>query len=73
VYLSTPLEVCEKRDRKGMYAKARKGLVKNFTGISDPYEVPQNPDITIDTSTCTVMEAVDMIFKRLIDDAYVKY
>ena len=50
VHVSTPLEVCEKRDRKGLYAKARAGVIKEFTGISDPYEEPQNPDMRIDTS-----------------------
>lgn len=47
VYISTPLEVCEKRDPKGLYKKVRKGLIKNFTGISDPYEKPQKPEIEI--------------------------
>ncbi len=48
-YVSTPIEICEKRDRKGLYAKARAGLIKGFTGIDDPYEVPENPEIVIDT------------------------
>tara|TARA_Y100000817_G_scaffold187434_1_gene146471 strand:+ start:7 stop:1656 length:1650 start_codon:yes stop_codon:yes gene_type:complete len=50
VFVSTPLEVCEKRDSKGLYALARKGVIKEFTGISDPYEEPENPDIIIDSS-----------------------
>ena len=50
VHLSTPLEVCEQRDRKGLYAKARAGILKEFTGISDPYEVPENPELRIDTA-----------------------
>jgi sulfate adenylyltransferase len=49
VYVSTPIEVCESRDRKGLYAKARAGILKGFTGIDDPYEVPQHPEIVIDT------------------------
>ena len=49
VFVATPLEVCEARDRKGLYAKARAGLIKGFTGIDDPYEEPQNPEIMIDT------------------------
>jgi len=49
VYVSTPIEVCEKRDRKGLYAKARAGVIKGFTGIDDPYEVPENAEIVIDT------------------------
>jgi adenylylsulfate kinase len=63
VYVSTPLEVCEKRDTKGMYAKARKGEIKHFTGISDPYEVPDIPDITIDTTNVSVEEAVKKVMK----------
>lgn len=54
IYLSTPIKVCEKRDVKGMYAKARKGEIKNFTGIDSPYEVPSNPFITLDTTTLTI-------------------
>tara|TARA_B100000401_G_scaffold244739_1_gene165990 strand:+ start:5 stop:925 length:921 start_codon:yes stop_codon:yes gene_type:complete len=50
VFVSTPLEVCEQRDSKGLYALARKGVIKEFTGISDPYEKPENPDIIIDSS-----------------------
>jgi sulfate adenylyltransferase len=50
VYVSTPLEVCEARDSKGLYAKARQGLITGFTGISDPYEPPANPDIIINTA-----------------------
>jgi sulfate adenylyltransferase len=50
VYVSTPIEVCEQRDRKGMYAKARAGIIKGFTGIDDPYDVPENAEIVIDTS-----------------------
>lgn len=64
VYVSTPLEVCESRDVKGLYAKARRGEIPNFTGITDVYEAPVNADLTIDTSVCTVDEAVDVIMKR---------
>ena len=49
VHIATPLEVCEQRDRKGLYAKARAGIIKEFTGISDPYEAPENPELFIDT------------------------
>jgi sulfate adenylyltransferase len=65
VHLSTALEVCEKRDRKGLYAKARAGLVKQFTGISDPYEVPEDADVTLDTSDLTPEEAAQEIFLHL--------
>ena len=50
VHVATPIEVCEQRDRKGLYAKARAGMIKEFTGISDPYEVPTNAEVMIDTA-----------------------
>ncbi len=62
VHLSTPLEVCEQRDRKGLYAKARAGILKEFTGISDPYEVPENPELRIDTQGVTP----DMVAHRIL-------
>jgi sulfate adenylyltransferase len=65
VYLSTPLEVCEMRDRKGLYAKARAGLVQQFTGISDPYEAPQDADVVIDTNLMDPEEAAREIFLHL--------
>lgn len=65
VHLSTPLGVCESRDRKGLYAKARAGLVPQFTGISDPYEVPQDAEIALDTSDLTPEEAAQQIFLHL--------
>lgn len=65
VYVATPLEVCEARDRKGLYAKARAGLITGFTGISDPYEPPVEADITIDTTDCTPGEAADRIVLQL--------
>lgn len=65
VYVSTPLEVCEERDTKGLYAKARSGLLSNFTGISDPYETPVNPDLVIDTSSLSVTGAVEQITHKL--------
>ena len=65
VYVSTPLEVCEKRDRKGLYAKARAGVIKGVTGIDDPYEEPVNPDIVIDTAGLTPELAAHRIFVKL--------
>lgn len=65
IYVSTPLEVCEERDRKGLYAKARAGMIKEFTGISDPYEVPENPDLVIDTRQCSPEEAAQMVLLKL--------
>jgi len=65
VHLSTSLEICEGRDRKGLYAKARAGLVKEFTGISDPYEGPTDAEVVIDTSELTPEEAAQEIFLHL--------
>ena len=65
VYVSTPLEECEKRDVKGLYKKARRGEIPNFTGVTSVYEVPQNPDLVVDTSQCGMEEAVDRILAAL--------
>jgi sulfate adenylyltransferase len=61
VYISTPLAVCETRDPKGLYRKARRGELKGFTGIDDPFEVPEQPDLHIDTSKLSVDEGVQRI------------
>ena len=70
IHVCTPLEVCEARDRKGLYAKARKGIIPEFTGISDPYEVPEHPEITIDTTDLTPMQAAQEIFLFLFAKGY---
>ena len=70
VYVCTPLKVCEARDRKGLYARARKGIIPEFTGISDPYEVPEHPEITIDTTDLTPMQAAQEIFLYLFAKGY---
>lgn len=70
IYVCTPLEVCEARDRKGLYAKARRGIIPEFTGISDPYEVPERPEITIDTTGLTPMQAAQEIFLYLFAKGY---
>ncbi|WP_163337122.1 bifunctional sulfate adenylyltransferase/adenylylsulfate kinase [Desulfopila sp. IMCC35008] len=72
VHVSTPLEVCEQRDRKGLYAKARAGKVKGVTGITDPYNPPSNPELTIDTTEITPMEAVQEILLYLEQQGYVE-
>lgn len=64
VYVATPLEVCEQRDPKGLYAMARQNRIKDFTGIDAPYEIPSYPDITIDTSITTTQQAVNMIMAK---------
>ena len=65
IFVSTPLEICEKRDTKGLYKKARSGEIKNFTGIHSVYEEPENPDIKIDTSDRDIEECVDYLFKKI--------
>ncbi len=71
VYLETPLDVCEGRDRKGLYAKARAGLVQQFTGISDPYEEPTDADVVINTSEVSPEEAAQQIFLHLEKEGYI--
>ena len=68
VFIDTPLSVAEQRDVKGLYAKARSGQLKNFTGIDSPYEPPQSPDIHIDTTTLSVDEAAERIAKYLVGE-----
>ncbi len=65
IYVATPLEVCEQRDRKGLYAKARAGVVPAFTGVSDPYEEPTDADLVVDTTHMTVDEAVNLVLDHL--------
>ena len=73
VYIKCPIDVCEQRDTKGLYKKARAGEVKEFTGISAPYEEPLNPELTIDTSTMTVDESTRAIVQYLEQKGYVKF
>jgi sulfate adenylyltransferase len=70
IHVSTPLEVCEARDRKGLYAKARKGIIPEFTGISDPYEVPERPELRIDTSQLGPTEAAQEVLLYLFKEGY---
>ena len=71
VFVKCPLEVCEERDVKGLYAKARAGEIKNFTGISDPYEEPENAEMTVDTSQSTLEAEVDAIIGYLRENGYI--
>lgn len=71
VYVDTPLALCEERDVKGMYAAARAGRIKGFTGVDDPYEVPRKPDVTLRTDTSTAMECAQAVFERLVQGGYV--
>ncbi|HVM39828.1 MAG TPA: bifunctional sulfate adenylyltransferase/adenylylsulfate kinase [Acidimicrobiia bacterium] len=70
VYVDTPIEVCEERDRKGLYAKARAGIIKEFTGISDPYEEPEDADHVVDTTTTSPEEAANEILLHLEREGY---
>ena len=71
VYVSTPIETCEKRDVKGLYAKARSGMIKGFTGIDDPYQIPENPEIKVDTTNITIDESVDIILSFLKKEGFI--
>jgi len=71
IYIKCPLDVCEQRDVKGLYKKARAGEIKHFTGIASPYEEPNNPEITIDTSKLNIEESVDKIISYLLKHSYI--
>ena len=64
IYVATPLEECERRDVKGLYARARRGEIPNFTGISDPYEAPGHPELTLDTRVLSVEQSVAKVLER---------
>ena len=65
IFVATPLDECERRDVKGLYARARRGEIRNFTGIDDPYEAPDNPELTLDTRALGVDQCVDRVLDRL--------
>lgn len=68
LYIATPLETCIKRDAKGLYEKAQKGEIKDFTGINSPYEVPSNPDIIVDTTIDTIETSLEIITDWLLEN-----
>jgi sulfate adenylyltransferase len=72
VFVDTPLDVCESRDTKGMYAQARAGTIRNFTGIDDPYEAPASPELTLDTTSATVNDNATRIVKALAAKGFVR-
>ena len=72
VFVDTPLEVCESRDPKGLYQKARAGEIPNFTGISSPYEAPVNPEVWLKTDEMSVKEAADVVVAYLKENGYFK-
>jgi sulfate adenylyltransferase len=69
--VSTPIETCEERDRKGLYAKARAGIVKEFTGISDPYEVPTDAEVVINTAELSAEESAQEIILHLEQQGFI--
>jgi adenylylsulfate kinase len=71
VFVEAPLEVCEERDPKGLYKKARAGEIPEFTGISAPYEEPVSPEITLDTSLEDVSTCVDRLIEALIERGFI--
>ena len=72
IFVDTPLEICESRDPKGLYKKAREGAIKNFTGISSPYEQPEEPNIHIKTDNHTVQGCADIVINHLIKHGYIQ-
>ncbi|WP_143871260.1 adenylyl-sulfate kinase [Catenovulum sediminis] len=71
VFIDTPIEVCEQRDPKGLYKKARQGEIKHFTGIDSPYEAPLNPEITVKTAELNIEECADFVLQHLRDRGYI--
>jgi adenylylsulfate kinase-like enzyme len=68
IFVDTPIEVCEQRDVKGLYQKARRGEISNFTGISSPFEAPVKPDIYIDTTNQTLEQSVNLILENILPE-----
>jgi sulfate adenylyltransferase len=71
IFVDTPLDVCEQRDTKGMYAKARRGEIKNFSGIDDPYEPPVNPELRLTTTDCTAEENADRVLRFRLERGFI--
>ena len=72
IYANAPLEVCEERDVKGLYAKARAGEIKGFTGIDDPYEAPAGPEVEVRTDQLSVEESAQKVIDQLVESGYLK-
>ena len=72
MHVATPLEVCEQRDRKGLYARARAGQLRGMTGIDDPYEVPADAELTLDTTSMSVPDAIDVVMTYLVENGWVE-
>jgi sulfate adenylyltransferase len=72
VHVATPLEVCERRDRKGLYARARAGQLRGLTGVDDPYEQPRDAELTVDTTNIPVAEAIEIVLAYLVENGWVE-
>jgi adenylylsulfate kinase len=72
VYVKCPVDICKTRDIKGLYEKAEQGIIKNFTGVSDPYEEPQSPEVTCETDKETIQESVQKVLDRLEELGYIE-
>ena len=72
IFLNCPVSECEKRDPKGIYKKARSGEIREFTGVSAPYEKPESPEIILETDKMTVEQCVDVLLKYLLENGYIK-
>jgi len=72
IYVKASLETCEKRDTKGLYKKAREGIIKDFTGVNAPYEEPENPELVVDTDKETVEESANKVMKKLVELGYIE-
>jgi adenylylsulfate kinase-like enzyme len=72
IFIRCPLEVCEARDPKGLYQKARNGLIKNFTGIDSPYEAPEKPEIALDSASLSTQDCADVIIKYLLTKGVIR-
>jgi sulfate adenylyltransferase len=72
VHVATPLEVCEQRDRKGLYARARAGQLRGMTGVDDPYEEPPAAELTVDTTDMSVPEAIELVLAYLVENGWVE-
>ena len=71
VHVATPIEVCEQRDRKGLYARARAGTLTGMTGVDDPYETPTDADLKLDTTDLSIGEAVNQVLTYLADEGWI--
>jgi len=72
VHVATPVEICERRDPKGLYARARAGDIADFTGISAPYEAPESPELVVDTVESSAADCAEQIYLRLARDGVIK-